>query len=551
MSASALARPPRAGKVRSRPAWRARLDGARRSIDRFVEHVAQRDGLSLTLIIGTYLAVTVPLALGRSHVGYHENDFIKFFIPEAIRLLEGQPLESQWHPPLYAMILAGAYQVVGDWLDAGLAVSLLAGSVALAASYRLFLNLAGRPAAWGAVLTLLGSTIFVGEATRASGDVLFLSFFLGACLLAVEASRSGSRAAWCGCGMVVGLALLTRANAPPLFLLCLAPLLCLKPARSRFSDCLWAALGVAIPILAMLWYASASGSHVLPSDNHVNLAASYFAPDQDRTSTDAADAVADRFQNLTEVILHDPVLIGRTYLVDLYDLLSADILLLVQAPLNFMFLPGIVFLFAAKRSLLGGLLALVVVAETLLINLKPFEARYYLFLIPLIGAAVGEIVWRILRVEWPRPVRYTLVSLFTVMFVFAGALTIAKVSLINRVNTDEMAEILPVARWMIGSDALVVARKPNLSFYTNAEWLFMPNLDSLEELDAFLQIEGSGRPLYLLYGQMEQRYREQYADLLVPSRAPSWLEPVAQSRPSGGWVLYRYQDTAGAERGAP
>jgi hypothetical protein len=98
---------------------------------------------------------------------------------------------------------------------------------------------------------------------------------------------------------------------------------------------------------------------------------------------------------------------------------------------------------------------------------------------------------------------------------------------------------------------LVVARKPNLSFYTNAEWLFMPNLASLEELDAFLQIEGSGRPLYLLYGQMEQRYREQYADLLVPSRAPSWLEPVAQSRPSGGWVLYRYQDTAGAERGAP
>jgi 4-amino-4-deoxy-L-arabinose transferase-like glycosyltransferase len=544
MSASVLFRP--LGEIR------VRITGpARDWISHLVQRVAQRDGLSLVLIIGIYLAVTVPLALDRSHLGYHENDLIKFFIPEAIRLLEGQPLESQWHPPLYAMVLAAAYQLVGDWLDAGLVVSLLAGSVAMAASYRLFLNLVGRPAAWGAVLTLLGSTIFVGEVTRASSDALFLALFLGACLLAVEACRLGSRLAWCCCGTVVGLALLTRANAPPLLLLCLAPLLCLRPARSRGSDCLCAVLGVAIPILAMLWYASASGSHVLPSDNHVNLAASYFAPDQDRTSTDAADAVADRFENLTEVILHDPVLIGRTYMVDLYDLLSADILLLVQAPLNFMFLPGIVFLFAAKRSLLGGLLALVVVAETLLINLKPFEARYYLFLVPLIGAAVGEIVWRILSVEWPRPVRYALVSLFTVMFVFTGAVTVAKVSHIHRVNTDEMAEILPVARWMIGSDALVVARKPNLSFYTAAEWLFMPDLASIEDLGAFLQIQRSDRPLYVLYGEMEQRYRQQYADLTLPAQAPSWLDPVAQSRPPGGWVLYRYDNAAAAGRGAP
>jgi hypothetical protein len=94
-----------------------------------------RDPLSARALLGapgtSHLLV---IGLDRTYIGHHENDFVKFFVPEALRLLEGEPLQSRWHPPLYAIVLAGAYRLCGEWLTAGLLLSLGSSALALAAT---------------------------------------------------------------------------------------------------------------------------------------------------------------------------------------------------------------------------------------------------------------------------------------------------------------------------------------------------------------------------------------------------------------------------------
>jgi 4-amino-4-deoxy-L-arabinose transferase-like glycosyltransferase len=501
----------------------------------------ERDGMVLAALLALYCALMALIGLDRAYIGHHENDFVKFFIPEALRLLAGEPLLSRWHPPLYAIVLAGAYRLCGDWLVAGVLLSLASSVVVLAASYALFARLAGRAAAWGAVLTLLASGIFVEEAIRASSDAPFLALFIGACLLAVLAWSSGARLTWALCGVVVGLSLLTRSNAPPLLLLCLAPLVAGGPLRARLGQQAAVLGGLAVPLLAIAVFAAATGSHLLPSSNHINLAASYFAGGEDRASADAALAVAGRFDGVLDVLLHDPAAIARTYLLDLHRLAALELATLIETPLYLMFLPGLFFLCVAHASRPGLLLLLVMALELLMLNLKPFESRYYLFLIPLLGAAIGEMCLRILAFGATHGLRRPLAAVLVGMFAIGGAAAVARAWHITRVNVAELAEAVPLARQSIEPGALVIARKPNIGFYTAADWRFMPNLAGLDELRDDLARQDPDRALYLYYGQVEKAYRPQYGALADVRRAPPWLAPVAASTPPGAWALYRYR----------
>jgi dolichyl-phosphate-mannose-protein mannosyltransferase len=125
-----------------------------------------------------------------------ETDFADTFVPEARRFLQGQPLESATHPPLYSIVIGLVYLITRNWLRAGLLVSWISGLVALASSFLLFRELFNRAAGFGAVLGLLASGLFVFYWSQATSDVFFLAGFMVSCLLAVKASRSGSVRLW-------------------------------------------------------------------------------------------------------------------------------------------------------------------------------------------------------------------------------------------------------------------------------------------------------------------------------------------------------------------
>jgi 4-amino-4-deoxy-L-arabinose transferase-like glycosyltransferase len=259
---------------------------------------------------------------------------------------------------LYPLALAGLREFLGDWLLAGVVLSVVSGVAVLIASYLLFYDLGGRATAWGAVLTLIGSSLFIRYSATASTDVAFLALFTGSCLCAIKALRSGSAWLWRGCGLLAGLAIVTRSNGMGLGLLMLAPLVSQAPLRSRLAGVLHVAIGLAVPIVLLVVYAVASGSNVWPSRNHLNLGMTYFAGG-DRTSAEAMDEIADHFGGVADVLMHDPVSLARTYVYDLYKVLSEGLTEVVEPPLYFFFLPGLLFLIGRRIS--AGLTVLLVV----------------------------------------------------------------------------------------------------------------------------------------------------------------------------------------------
>ena len=507
-------------------------------------------------MLALFCAFVLLLAAGRSYIGYNETDFINFTVPEAQRALDGEPLLSLYHPPLYALIIAGMKAVFGSWLAAGLAVSLLAGVVSLLTSYALFHKLAGPMAAWGAVVALLGSVSFMGESVRAANDTLFLALFLLAAWLAVMALTERSAMPWFCCGLVIGLALLTRSNALPLLLLVFAPVLDAdRGVNAALRNIALVVGGIVLTSLAMAGYASISGSNILPINNHLNLAMTYFATGGDRSTIDAALSVAPQFGSLSDLLLADPVRIIKIYLFDLYQLICFDLFYLVERPLFFLFFPGVFLLLGGHFSRPMILVVLLIAAEVLLVNFKPFEIRYYLFLVPLIGAAIGQVSWWLLNVSLPQTTRHVFAAAIALMALSAMTTAALQVYGDTTSKETELAEALPKVEEVLGADAAIVARKPHLAYYAGVEGLYLPDLASLDQLktyldqpaldipegfESFVDVTTESDDLYLLYGENELKLRPQFSELADPAAAPSWLEPVAVSRVPGAWTLYRY-----------
>ena len=522
--------------IAPRPATRSD-DPAQAALD----GIARRHRRCLMAILALYVVLVSAMGSGRPYLGYHETDYLLFFVPDATRLLAGQPLHSPFHPPLYPMVIAASYALLGDWLAAALVVSFVSGLAALVASYLLCLRLGGHPAAFGAVLTLLGSGVFIEEAARASGDALFLALFMGSCLLAIEAWTARSRLLWWACGVTIGLELVTRSSAPPLLLLATLALVSSTPLRARLADCGCLLAGAAVPVVALLAYGAATGSTVFPTNNHLSLATSFFHVGDDHSSLDTALQAAARFGNMTEVLVYDPAGLAATYLDRIYELLAINLARLVEPPLYFMLLPGAFFLLGRRWNCAFLVIILVLSAEVLLVNLKPFHARYYLFLVPFLGAAIGHACREILRADWPASVRTTFAALLVLMFVVATGLATAKPYRFARNQMAELAELVPLARRQINPGSAVVARKPHLAFHSGAEAVFLPDFETVDRLREFLRLTAAERPAYLLYGQAERRWRPQYRALETADRVPDWLEVVAHSDAPGRWVLYRYR----------
>ena len=503
--------------------------------------LARREAVLLGALLLTFAGVVMGLGLSRSYLGYGvETDFIGAYVPEAQRFLDGEPLLSEFHPPLYPLALAGLRQLVGDWQLAGVALSVVSGMAVLIVSWLLFYDLGGAATAWGGVLTLVGSGVFVQFCATASTDVPFLALFMGSCLCANRALGSGSPWLWRACGLLVGLAIGTRANGVSLVLLLLVPFAAPAPWRCRLEGALHVATGLAVPIVGLALYALATGSNVWPARSHLNLAMTYFAGG-DRTSTEAMDEVAGRFGGVADVLLHDPVALARTYLYDLFGVLSRGLTKIVEPPLYFLFLPGLLLLMGTRIG--AGLIVLLALAgaQLLLVNFKAFQPRFYLFLVPIMGAAVGELGRRFLRADWPPERRQAILVLFGLMLLTAAVLAPTQAHRTFLDEGDELAEVVPAVETTIPHGSTVIARKPHLAFYTGSEWIYLPNLPGLEELYDFLRRQQFTQPAYLFFGRAEQRYRPQYLRLQSTATVPDELEVVAESPRAGNWVLYCYR----------
>ncbi|MGB7755479.1 MAG: glycosyltransferase family 39 protein [Salinisphaera sp.] len=508
------------------------------------------------LAMGALVAGIAMLAASRHYFGFGtESDFLDSFLNEATAFLHGKPLEAQYHPPFYAMCVALLHTLVGDWFTAGRVLSVFSAAVALVSSFFFFRSSVSETAAWGAVIGLAISPIFIEYAALATSDVFFLALYSTVLLLAHRSEQQASPAWWFITGFALALALLTRTNALTLVLILAAPWLAGGQARhTRARGFCFLASGTVVPIAAWVAYALISHSNPLPvAGTATNLALHYFPPQKGAEWADGIAYAQSRFPNLWAVISHDPIFLIKSYLKDLYHVFENAFSSygLFAFPGTCFTLPGLIFFFIVKQPKWLYYAVLLALAQLLLVNLMGYQARFYLFLPPVIGALAAEFIR---QVYWRYPAPAGLVNLGQALIIMllgialyqSGTMALAAVNGGER----ELSESIPAAEAAINHDSVVVARKPVISYYTSAKRLFMPPGKSLNDLMAYLADlsathKAHGSAIYVYYGTQEHYFRPEYQTLLDVSRILATtrsLKLVARSPGTGRarWVLYQY-----------
>ena len=491
------------------------------------------------------LGIALALVAGsRGYPGYGtESDLLGGFIPEAERFRQGAPLVMDFQPPLYPFLLFLGRIVISDWFQVGLVLSWVTALLTIWIGYLFFRELFSPAAGVGSAVALATSGTFLAFAVQATSDVPFL-FFYTATLWAAWRISTGSRPFWwaAATGALIGLSLLFRVNGLPLTLLVLAPWVAsgTPGARWRWTGALlggWAAV-------FLVWgsYAGVTGSPLYPTDNYANLAMTYYG-EGDRLSVEDRLEMEERFSSTLEVLTHDPVTVARRYAGDLLNttrvLFTSD--RLTAFPLGVLALPGVLLLVLLRPSPFQLLFLVLTVGHVLLLNLKTFEPRYYLFMIPLLGAGAGVLVHegaRILR----RPHRWVAGAVLLGLLL-TGFHASVRGSYRDLVRYDEeLSEAIPATRALIGADAIVVARKRHIPHHAGATRWFLPPVESVEELLEAMAAEGFRDPVYLYFGQTEWGLRPGLRDLRTPEKAPAELELLIRGSKSP-WTLYRYVGT--------
>jgi hypothetical protein len=321
--------------------------------------------------------------------------------------------------------------------------------------------------------------------------------------------------------------------------LVVAPLFGPSPTRAKVRAVLALLGGAALPAAALLIYARATGSNLLPQRAYLDLAVTYFAQRSHR-GCGATGPYDEQFTSMRDVLLYDPAAMARIYASQLYWLLASGITRLVEAPLYYAILPGLVVLIGMDFSPALLVLAVVTVSQALLVNLTYFQPRLYLFLVPWLGAAIGETFRRIARAPWPRTAQPVAVA-FLILIVLlpigeAGAKTVYWVSH----GQEELSEVVPLARREIEPGATILAYRPQVALYSHTSPGPLPDLVNLAALKEDVEARAGKDATYIFYGTIERACVPQYA-ALAQEAPPSWLEVAARSPKPGGWVLLRVE----------
>ena len=81
----------------------------------------------------------------------------------------------------------------------------------------------------------------------------------------------------------------------------------------------------------------------------------------------------------------------------------------------------------------------------------------------------------------------------------------------------------------------IVSRKPHLAYLSRQEWVFFPQVKSLDELRVWM--EGTLVD-YLVIGKRELKERKELTPLGKPKNAPVWLKAVWEYEPTN-FILYQ------------
>lgn len=474
-----------------------------------------------------WMAVTFLTAGRKFFLGGVESDYLGTYLVEAARFLTGQPLLIQFHLPFYSILIGLFNQVVHNWLITGLVISWVSTAAAVFLIFLFFYHLVDRWAAWGALWALASSETFFVHAASASSDIFFLMLYSAAIGLAFKRH-------WVWAGLFAGFSFLTRTNALCLLPLLAAPFLSKEDSPKKFLYFSLFFLSFLAPILVWLVYALQTHSPFFPQETHVNLAMTYFASGTERVTHDGYFLMKEKFSNLGDVLAYDPVRMALIYSRDFVVMAVRNLSVLVPFWLGLAALLGFPLLAQKSKKPFVFIYLLITLLHILLVNAKAYEDRFYLFLIPLLGASAGFILEKIL-VKTKRPgLIFLLIFMGSAIFYSWRAYRS-----LHPPFEEELKEVMINARGFVPRGSLIIARKPHVPFYLESEQVFFPNVDTLEKLKNELVQLPKGREIFLYYGSYEKEMRGALSSL-SKGREMEFLIPVARSEVPGNWVLFSF-----------
>src|SRR5262252_7551032 len=497
----------------------------------------------LTLI---YLARRHPLGNYAT-----ETDFYQFYAPDAERLAAGHFPRNTFQGPGYPATLAlvaklagmsGDLFTVGKWMSVVCAV--LCGLLVFVLFARLFSYWVGV----GAQLIAAVSGEFPQFSINAATDVFFLLLCLAALVVFTDERIAPLWRAALG-GALAGAVYLTRYNGfflPAAFLIGITLLDYFKKrwlGRLALSA-IFVALFLAASSPWLIANYKRNGSPFY-NTNYLNIATEFY-PElvANKTNQDATRALAAAFHSFGDVVRYDPRRLISRYPANLYESLRNSFKeSLVNQLVAGMAAFGVLLAFAnLRRGRHAGLppphtrsknVALVLISGALyllLMALNHWEARYYFFVMVLYSgfAVFAAAAWLEMArsLWWLKNRAFALIPVAMVAVMFALSLAESRKD-VTRFLENQPTEIIKARDYLSSIGATggkrIIARKPHLPYLSRNEWVFFPQVKSLDEFRAWVE---ANRVDYIAVGKRELKERKELSALGRPETAPDWLKAV-------------------------
>lgn len=477
-----------------------------------------------------------------------ETDFYHFYAPDADRLTTGQFPENPFQGPGYPALLALVTRLTGDVFVAGKWISIFSATFASFLVFQIFAKSFSFQVGIGAQLLVMVSGELPQFAISATTDLFFLLLCL-ATLATFLSERIPLRLRVGLTAVLTALVYLTRYNGLFLMATCLLSLLLLNLFEQSWQQ-RWRLAGLFVLIFVITaspWFYANWQHHGSPlyNANYLNIATEFY-PElaAGEVGQDGTRPLARQFQSFGDVLRYDPMRLLKHYPINLYESLRASLFGgLVNVWTGMLVLPGLVLLWLERRSKARLTILSAGLIYFGLMSLNHWEARYYFFIAVLYaGLAVYAIV-RLPELVQQRgwlPQRGCSLLYATLLLLLVTVSLLQSRTIMKEFLASHPQEI-PLARdYLRGLNApphslKIVARKPHLPYLTQQDWVFIPQVESVDELRAWLQ----SHPVdYVLISSRELKERKSLRPLRDPQVAAEWLKVVWMNKEPFG-ILYQ------------
>ena len=515
------------------------------------------DGLRLVIVLLFVCAVT-PILLFLHPVGdyFVETDFYGGYAPGVRAFWSGglDPARYGVVGPVYEVVLALLSLTRVDLFRLAQFLSLAATALTLVLASGWARDRFGRGAGWITALLMATNPTVVRYAYLAGTDALFVCLCTATFVLLFRPGTAGARFALAG--LLAGVATLTRYTGIVLVPLGLAAALLAgrraSPLPARVRTAVLFALGVVLVFGP--WWAFTAWKGAPPTLRfYHNLAYDVYGRARGITWDEYQTSLQKEFPTFRSVLARDPGAVAARVFSNSYSHLAEAAKDLFLWPLLLLAALGAA-LWALRRVRGAG--PLVLYGALIYAALIPvfYSSRYHLpllFVAAALGAAALVAPGGLYALLARGPGRGAIAGLASALVLACalGAAGFAAQSTVRdtRYNATQVPRDLPELGTALQRDwkgpgrPRLIARKPHLSYYADADPVPFVFLDSLEALARYAHEQ---RADYLYASWPEALLRPGFAFLLVPEFAPPGLELVSAG-PDGHSALYRIRPEFG------